>query len=53
MAFPFPGLRLFEALFRVCRKDLSVRAIACVARIHLLEGFAQAPGERFVTAPHL
>jgi hypothetical protein len=52
VAFPLFSFRLAEAPFRICRKDLALRAIACVARIHLVEGFAQAPGESFIAPPH-
>jgi hypothetical protein len=52
VAFPLSSFRLAEALFRICRKDFAVRANACVARIHLVEGFAQAPGEGFIVPPH-
>jgi hypothetical protein len=42
---------MLEAMFRIGRKDLAVRAIACAARTHLVEGFAQAACERFIAPP--
>jgi hypothetical protein len=42
---------MLETMFCIGRKDFAVRAIACAARIHPVEGLAQAPRKRFIAPP--
>jgi hypothetical protein len=47
MAFPFSGFLDGKAALRVGRENFAVGAFSGVTRIHLIEGFADSPGQWF------
>jgi hypothetical protein len=48
MAFPLGRFGRRERLLRIGRDDLGVGALLRAVGFHLVEGFAHAPGERFL-----